>query len=223
MSSFALKMIAIVTMLIDHIGVTLIPETSNAWWVFRIIGRISFPIFAFLIVEGFYHTRNVNKYLLRLGIFALVSEIPFDLAFYDSLGNLHHQNIFFTLFLGLGTIYLMSMIEHKFAKNLLASNLLDAIVLILACVIAELLLVDYGLYGIIIIAAFYLFRNSKIMLALVMLIIFSSFMGGISIYAIFSLIFIFLYNGKKGRDCKYLLYGFYPVHLLILYGISFLI
>jgi len=223
MSSFALKLIAMVTMLIDHIGAVLIPMSDPSYEIIRIIGRIAFPIYVFMLVEGFYHTKNINKYLFRLGIFALISEIPFDLAFHRSLGEFNYQNIFFTLFIGLGMMYLMSIIETRFAKNILASNFLDAVVLILACLVAEVLRVDYGAPGIILIAVFYLFRKSKFMLTLMVFVVLNYYLGGISIFGIASLIFIFLYNGKKGKEVKYLFYGFYPVHLLVLFGISLLI
>ena len=209
-----------VTMLIDHIGAVLIPVSDPSYEILRIIGRIAFPIYIFMLVEGFYHTKNVNKYLMRLGIFALISEIPFDLAFYRSLGDFSHQNIFFTLFIGLGMMYLMSIIETRFAKNILASNFLDAVVLILACLVAEVLHVDYRSSGIILIAVFYLFRKNKFMLTFMLFVVLNFYLGGgINIYAMASLIFIFLYNGKKGKEVKYLFYGFYPLHLLVLFGI----
>ena len=84
MSTFALKLIAIITMAIDHVTAVFIPNNTEVYLVGRLIGRLAFPIFAFLLVEGFFHTSNIKKYLTRLGIFALISELPFDLAFYNS-------------------------------------------------------------------------------------------------------------------------------------------
>ena len=84
MNTYKLKLIAIITMLIDHIAAVLIPSDTMLWLVMRCIGRLAFPIFVFLLVEGFHHTRDVKKYLLRLGAFALISEVPFDLAFYGT-------------------------------------------------------------------------------------------------------------------------------------------
>ena len=130
LSTFTLKLIAIITMVIDHTGAIFFPDQM---WL-RAIGRIAFPIFVFLLVEGLFNTSNIKKYLTRLGIFALISEIPFDMAFYkarfgvDFLTDLKgatqdmqildlfirrlikHQNIFFTLFLGLLAIYLMKLV-----------------------------------------------------------------------------------------------------------------
>ena len=214
-----LKMIAIITMLIDHIGAVMIPSNTTAYLIFRSIGRLAFPIFAFLIVEGFYHTRDVKKYLARLGIFALVSELPFDLAFY---GNFYmgHQNIFFTLFLGLLLIVLMKEVESKFSKKEVLLNLINSILIISFCVIAFFLEVDYNFLGVLLIVAFYLFRGHKILLVLSMLIIFGAILGGISVLATLSMAFIAIYNGKKGKSMKYFFYTFYPAHLLILFLIS---
>ena len=214
-----MKMIAIITMLIDHIGAVMIPSNTTAYLIFRSIGRLAFPIFAFLIVEGFYHTRDVKKYLARLGIFALVSELPFDLAFY---GNFYmgHQNIFFTLFLGLLLIVLMKEVESKFSKKEVLLNLINSILIISFCVIAFFLEVDYNFLGVLLIVAFYLFRGHKILLVLSMLIIFGAILGGISVLATLSMAFIAIYNGKKGKSMKYFFYTFYPAHLLILFLIS---
>ena len=102
LDSFQLKWIAIITMLIDHVGAIFFPGNL----VFRYVGRIAFPIFCFQLVEGFFHTRNIEKYMLRLGIFAIISEIPYDLAFRGNILDFEHQNVFFTLFLGILMLYL---------------------------------------------------------------------------------------------------------------------
>ena len=94
-NTFTLKVIALLAMLCDHLGHALFPELI----ILRIIGRISFPIFAYVLVEGFYYTRDVNKYMLRLGVIALLSEIPFDLMASQKILEFGHQNVFFTLFL----------------------------------------------------------------------------------------------------------------------------
>ncbi|NLZ83422.1 MAG: hypothetical protein GX915_07145 [Clostridiales bacterium] len=219
MSSFGLKMIAIITMLIDHIGAVFIPSNTTEYLIFRSIGRLAFPIFVFLLVEGFYHTRDSKKYLIRLGIFALISEIPFDLAFYGDF-YMGHQNIFFTLFLGLLLIILMRDVEVRFPKNVLAIYIIKAILVIVFCIISIYLQTDYSFLGILLITAFYLFRGNKILLVLSMLIIFGTPIGGINVLATLSMIFIALYNGKKGKSMKYFFYIFYPAHLTILFLIS---
>ena len=198
MTTFALKIIAIITMLIDHIAAIFIPQNTWIYIAGRVIGRLAFPIFVFLLVEGFYHTRSVPNYLKRLGIFALISEIFFDLAFYNSFfqsssGNIKtdlpkifsdnqifdtvvkrfmsYQNVFFTLFIGLATIYFMSIIEKKYKDNMVYVNIINAIITIAACLVAAVLRTDYSYKGVLLIVAFYLFRGSKILLVLGILLI----------------------------------------------------
>ena len=109
LSGSTLKIIAIITMLIDHIGATILwmeiiyngDQLYGLYYLCRSIGRISFPIFCFLLVEGFMHTSDVKKYAVRLGIFALVSEIPFDLALGQQLIYAKHQDVFFGLVIAL--------------------------------------------------------------------------------------------------------------------------
>lgn len=241
MSTFALKMIAIIIMLIDHIGAIFIPSDTVLCLVFRSIGRLAFPIFCFLIVEGFYHTKNVKKYLIRLGIFALISEIPFDLAFYRewhgtdvNLSNIDsttisnfmlHQNVFFTLFFGLLLITIMNKVEKKFQKQIILNNLINGLVTIAFCIIAAVLKVDYGYYGILLITAFYLFRGNKVLVTLAIFLVLGYLLNDIfsGFFATLSMAFIAFYNEKKGKDIKYLFYIFYPAHLLILYLISLII
>lgn len=247
MSTFTLKMIAIITMLIDHVTVIFVPENSWVYLAGRLIGRLAFPIFVFLLVEGFYHTSNIKNYLKRLGVFALISEIPFDLAFYNSYfqkvgGNIKtdlpkmfsdpqmfdvvikrfmsHQNIFLTLFIGLTTIYYISIIEKKYEKKMVYVNLINALITFAACFVAVILKTDYNLLGVLLIVAFYLFRGSKPLLAIGTLIISSSVIQAFSVLAIIPISF---YNGKKGKNIKYFFYIFYPGHLLLLYLISLFI
>ncbi|HWT75730.1 MAG TPA: TraX family protein [Mobilitalea sp.] len=262
MSTFTLKMIAIIAMLIDHIGAIFISPSAHPelYVLFRGIGRLAFPIFVFMVVEGYYHTRDVKKYLKRLGIFALISEIPFDLAFYQVhfntnvitdirkvfdggyhearlealLGRFNQdQNVFFTLFIGLLLIYLMSMVETKYANKFLISNLIDAALTVGACAIAYLLRTDYSIAGILIFVSFYLFRGSKIMISICLFIICGTvlssikdfqetgdFLAIISMLATFAMIPIAFYNGKKGKNAKYIFYIFYPAHLLLLFVIK---
>lgn len=250
MSIFSLKLIAIITMLIDHTGAVLLRSNAELYWPARTIGRIAFPIFVFMLVEGFHHTSNIRKYLTRLGIFALISEIPFDMAFYKGfyyrdfvsdfkasftneatfhlfLKNVFsYQNVFFTLFLGLFAIYCISMIEKRFKKEVILSNIFQALVTIGFCAAAVLLRTDYDMKGILLIVAFYLFRGSKIITTVCLLIIiitfFPSSKGNINIetFALLGMIPIAFYKGKKGKNIKYFFYIFYPAHLLILWFVS---
>jgi hypothetical protein len=250
MTIFALKLIAIITMLIDHTGAVLLSPDTQLYWMARTIGRIAFPIFVFMLVEGFHHTSNIRKYLTRMGIFALISEIPFDIAFYNSISGrdflydfkasfssptvlnvflknlLSHQNVFFTLFLGLLAIYCMSMIENRFKKDILLSNLFDALVTIGFCAAAVLLRTDYDMKGILLIVAFYLFRGSKIVTTVCLIIIIGTFFPStkdnlnIQTFSLLAMVPIAFYKGKKGKNIKYFFYIFYPAHLLILWLIS---
>lgn len=203
MNTFCLKMIGIFSMFMDHLGLTFFP---NCIWM-RAIGRLAFPIFAFLLVEGFFNTTNNKKYIIRLWVFAFLSEIPFDLLFENKVFALESQNVFFTLCFGLVLLNLFSRFRSHTARIILAAY---------TCVICELLHTDYGAIGIIIILWFYLTRDKKWWKIFGVVIINAVFMGGLQIYAVFALIPILFYNGKPGVKCKKFFYIFYPGHMLFL-------
>lgn len=221
MNSFQLKMIAIITMLIDHTAAVLIPQSEPIHLYMRMIGRIAFPIFCYLIVEGFYHTRNVKKYILRLSAFALLSEIPFDLAIYKQVFYWNHQNIYFTLAIGLIVVSGVHWVSNQYSKNTILSKLLQVLVMLAGCVAATLLKTDYMFMGVVMIVIFYQFRGKKIELIFSVLVVTMFYGIGIELLATLSLILIFLHNGEKGPSGKYFFYVFYPAHLLILYLISY--
>ena len=219
MSSFVLKIIAIISMSFDHVGYLIMGGSS---W-FNYIGRFAFPIFAFQISEGYSHTKDVYKYLFRLFIFAIISQIPFMLFQY-SMGINLSLNVFFTLLFGLLAIFIYDKIKYKFLGILCAFIL---------GIIAELCKFDYGFYGITIIFLFYLFRSNKLAMCLSFIVtvflktLYRIYMYGFhmsyiysSIFVVGTLLFICLYNEKKGRNIKYLLYFFYPVHLFLIYLLS---
>lgn len=233
LSGSSLKWIAIVTMLIDHIGASLIEgylmnthghspyhgfasltyDQMMGWYfldlVLRCIGRIAFPIFCFLLVEGFLHTKNVKKYALRLGLFCILSEIPFDLAFRGEVFCWDYQNVFFTLLLALLGIWGMDVIQKK------CNLFLGMLCVFGAAVAAELLHTDYGAFGVIFIALLYLFHSRKLLrnvLGAGMLLTY----GGIEVVGALAFLPIAFYNGSRGRQPKYFFYAFYPVHLLLL-------
>jgi hypothetical protein len=216
MNSFHLKLIAIITMLIDHIGAIMLPHDTMLYLILRCIGRLAFPIFVFLLIEGFQHTRNVQKYLIRLGAFALISEVPFDFAFYGTVLEFSHQNIFFTLFLGLMCIYLMREIEKKYKLNFIILNIIYALLTLIFGVAAFYLKTDYGYKGLLLIVAFYIFRNSKLLLTCSLFFISGYLLKYINVYATIAMIPIAFYNGQKGKSIKYIFYIFYPAHLLVL-------
>ena len=319
-----LKIIAIITMFIDHVGAALFerymsdvlmpygPEyceaavTSKAPWLWadwmgdinvvqiidlflRATGRIAFPIFCFLLVEGFLHTRNVKKYLTRLFIFALVSDVPFDLAFFGKIG-FDHQNVFFTLFLGVMALACIDYVRHKDKDSFngtykfigkigpVIATVLGAVAtitsmlsifggiinqilgissyipaLIIGAIIglaiyipvsykwdeekkirvsvslfitlffftvAELLCTDYGGWGVLAVIAIYAFRNANkngFVWGVTALTVMNLFEG----VAFLDLLFVRLYNGKRGIQMKYFFYAFYPVHLLLLFLIRY--
>ena len=212
-SGSTLKIIAIVTMLIDHIGAALLetrlqsnPDSfllSLADIIMRMIGRIAFPIFCFLLVEGFLHTKDVKKYALRLLLFCFISEIPFNLAFYGTCFYFGYQNVYFTLLLGL-----LALIGIDHFKG---NQLLQFSCVIFAMVAALFLKTDYSYFGVFAIVILYLCRNQRPLQCIV---------GAISFFweltASLSFIPILFYNGKRGLSLKYFFYVFYPAHLLIL-------
>ncbi len=223
MNSFQLKWIAIITMAIDHIAAVLVAPGSTTWWIMRGIGRLAFPIFVFLLVQGFLHTRSVNKYLLRLAAFALISEVPFDLAFYGKVLEFSHQNIFFTLFLGLLAIYLVNMTEKALAENLILQSFLSGLAVLVLSFLAALLRTDYDYRGVLLIVGFYLFRRNKILMGVALAFVVVILFGSIESIALLSIIPIAFYNGEKGKSMKYFFYIFYPAHLLLLAAIHILI
>ncbi|NLZ80196.1 MAG: hypothetical protein GX913_00085 [Clostridiales bacterium] len=191
-------------MAIDHTGAILFPSYT----FLRIIGRLAFPIYTFLLVEGFFHTRDIKKYTIRLGVFALISEIPFDLAFYKIPFYLGHQNIFFTLLLGMLALMLIKKLKNNF---------IGFFAFLIIAVVAELLHTDYGAFGILLIGIFYGFRKKDILKTVFVTVANIFLAGGAQAFASLSMIPILFYNGKKGPSLKYVFYGFYPIHLLILY------
>jgi len=223
-----LKLIAIVTMLIDHIAAVVLEriianyagdaKTLNTiYYIMRGIGRIAFPIFCFLLVEGFLHTRNVWKYALRLAIFALVSEIPFDLALHATPFYKNYQNVFFTLLIGL-----LVLIGLKYTTELINDNNAILIyftkiaIIIAGMVAADLLKTDYSDLGVMTIIVMYLLRKNQaasMLAGCTVLTIFNYF----ELPAFLAVIPAWLYNGKRGLKLKYVFYVFYPAHLFILY------
>jgi len=234
LTSNMLRTIAIVLMLSDHIWATYM--SLGNWMTY--IGRLAFPIFAFQIVEGFVHTSNLKKYILRLLGFAVITEIPFNLFYSSRWFNPYHQNVLFTLLLGLLAITVIDNLKKKSAKKVALSVLW----LILISVASVLGFVDYGFYGVLTIVMFYLFRDfpfawlaQLIGMVLINIVFFEGQVHPFEIFgttfeiplqgfAVFALIPIWLYNGKKGRSSKVMQYGFYafyPVHMLALYLIKF--
>lgn len=242
-----LKIIAMVIMLIDHTAAILLEgilmkngilevfESGNMKMIeqfmadygtiyyvdmiMRMIGRIAFPIFAFLLIEGFMHTRNVKKYAFNLGIFALISEIPFNLAFKQNPWDITYQNIFFTLFLALLVMIGFRAVEERFMEKKVVNILLHAVIFGAGVAAGGLLRTDYGAFGVGVIVAMYLFRKRRMVEATVGCVGLTIMMVS-ELPCFLSLIPIKLYNGKRGLSLKYAFYLFYPGHILLLYGIG---
>lgn len=211
MTNFHLKLLALTTMLIDHVGAILFPQ----YIILRIIGRISFPIYCFLLVEGYIHTHNFKKYILRIGLLALISELPYDLVFHEKAIFIYSQNIFFTLFIGLLAVHSINYFKNK--------KFIIPIIIFILCFIAYIIKCDYGYIGVLIIIGFYIFKTNFMNLVLFQLMLLFPFHNIANIFRILALIPIFFYNEKKGYNIKYLFYPFYPLHLLILYLITYFI
>lgn len=219
-SGSVLKTIAVITMLIDHIGAFLMAHDSrfmtplfthgpSIYRLFRDIGRIALPIYVFLLIEGAMHTRNRMKYGCNLLLFAFLSEIPWNLVHNGSL-RFERQNVYFTLFLGYlaicGIEQVMKYEEHQW---------IQLVIVLLLLWVSKYLNADYGWKGYIFILIMYWFRFDKV----------AQTIGGGAwlVYewkAVFAFIPINMYNGTRGfirGNLKYFFYLFYPVHLFILY------
>lgn len=215
-----LKIIAAVSMLIDHIAFCVLYWfTQNGHGMpygvydgFRFVGRLAFPIYCFLLSEGFVYTKNRPKYALRLGIFALVSEIPFDLMCRCTPFSFDVQNVYFTLLLGFLAMWCVDRFINKIPFAVIG--------VALCCSCAHLLKADYGVYGVLLITFFYIIRSAP---QAVRYISASVALFAKSYASVLAIVPIFLYNGKKGKVPKYLFYAFYPVHILILCAIRYAI
>lgn len=213
MSASALKWIAVVTMLIDHFAVAVYWQLDTRIYVVyrlqRYIGRIAFPIYCFLLVEGFFHTKNVRRYIGRCFIFALISEIPFNMAVFGSVWYPQGQNVYFTLTLGLCALAVLSKLQGCDIPHILG----QAACIAVFAYLAEILEVDYHWKGVLFIVMFYYCRNMKKWMRNLI----GAFAFSYEITAPLAFIPIHLYNGKRGKQIKYLFYAIYPAHLL-LYG-----
>lgn len=228
LNSNGLKMIAIVAMLIDHGAVVLIEnrilggpfdfipagasEYAAMWWnvnmVMRFIGRVSMPIFCYQIAEGFLHTKDIKRYGGRLLIFAAVSEIPFDLAVFNTWFYPWYQNVFFTLFLGLVA---MAAVRRYEAEGSLWKQ---AAAVAMCCGLAQVLKADYGAFGVFFIVLLYYCRRDVKQ---------QTVLGSLALLwevtAPLAFIPIRMYNGERGsKRWQWFFYWFYPVHLLVLAG-----
>jgi hypothetical protein len=238
LSSAALHIIAMVSMLIDHAMKTVIEGDS---WIFA-LGRLAFPIFAFMAAEGYFHTHNYRKYILRMFLFAVISEVPYDLMKSGQPFDRFDQNVLWTFLLALLCIHVIDYVKTKGKKW---AYILTAIVMSLAgMLLGTLFMVDYSGVGVLMVLIFYLFHERKwwcmllqfVLLFFINVVALGAFGSSLMIsafgcsleipqqgFALLALIPIWLYHGRQGYHSKpfqYVCYAFYPVHMLILYFLS---
>ena len=234
-SSCALHLFAMAAMTMDHLFVTLLPRCR---WL-TVVGRLAFPIFAFLVVEGYFHTRSVKKYMGRMLLFALISEVPFDLMLAGSVFDPGHQNVLWTLLLALLLIHWMENARRREEPWILPA--VTGLSCVLAYVVGFALKVDYSGPGILMVLVFYFFRGSEwwcYAIQTVLLYFLNRELGAAGVNltlfghtlavaeqcaATLALIPIWLYRGRQGYHAKWLqyaCYGFYPAHMIILYALQ---
>ena len=214
-----LKLVAMWTMLVDHVAAVII-ETTSLYQstgfqmlavVCRLIGRLSFPIICFLLIEGFCHTTDLKKYIIRMGAFALLSELPFDLAFFGK-PDIQRQNVFFTLLTGLLLLSVLKKAE-TIEHSSVIRNFIMIVAVLAACALTTLGRFDYSYMGILLIAALYYFRGDRRKQCMA-----GSILSLYELTAVLAFLFIGRYDGKKGelKIPKNIFYIFYPIHLLLL-------
>ena len=238
LSSAGLHILAMALMLCDHLWVTVVP--GNQW--LTCVGRLAFPIFAFLLAEGYVHTRSWRRYALRLLIGAMIAEIPFNLMCAGSIFYPLHQNVLWTLLMGLCLIRLNDRAKEKSTPHRIFLGLVTAL---LGFVAGFVTMVDYLGAGVLTVLVFYFFRGRKwwhlaaqiaalyyINVGILEGLVYEFSVLGQTVFisqqsfALFALIPIWLYRGRKGLRSKtfsYLCYGFYPAHMLILWALRILL
>ena len=232
LTSMALHIMAMAFMLCDHLWGTIVP--GNDW--LTCVGRLAFPIFSFLLVEGYFHTKNLKKYVIRLLLFAIISEIPFNFAMGSRLFYPIHQNVLWSFLISIGLIHWNERTRQTGKRWLRV--LVGCVSVLLGYIAGLVTMVDYYHAGILTVLAFYFFRQKKwwsyACQLLCLWYINMEMLGGFSYevqilgqtrflmrqgFALLALIPIWLYRGKQGYHSKwlqYVYYGFYPLHLLIL-------
>ena len=236
-----LKTIAVISMIIDHFGSIVMdgviaPYQVNDMVYFTesmpffvlhaftvksicdILGSIAFPIFCFMIAEGFTHTHDQVKYGLRVGLFALLSEIPFDLAHYQQFFCFSLQNVMFTLCISIFTLLGISLIEKRCPDGKRLRIVLTVVVTAAGMGLAFLVRGEYVFIGVLVICLLYLLRNAGYlrMVAFAPMLI-------VSAWALLAVIPLLFYDGTRGKGSKYFFYYFYPAHFLLFAGLSYIL
>lgn len=222
MNRNVLKIIAVITMLIDHVGAHLFPNITILRW----IGRLAFPIFAYFIAEGMKYTRSRTKYVLLLSLCAVVSQVPYGLVF-----GWKRLNIIFTFLISILMIYLL----ETYKKHELLKMISLIILSVLLCLCDLFGVVDYGVFGVLLVLVFYFIKDKNLSLCLgaaclTFITLRNCLFSGFTVETIkqmaslLAIPVLYFYNNQKGRvNLKYLFYSFYPLHLLAIYLIGIII
>ena len=238
MTSASLHDLAKALMVCDHLWATIIP--GNQW--LTTVGRLTYPIYAFLLVEGYFHTRDVKKYALRLAALAILSEIPFNLMYSSQIFYPVHQNVIWTLLIGLGCVHLNERVRER---GMVLRILTAGGTLLGGALLGLLSFADYNAPGVLTILVFYFFRGRKwwclagqtALLYYLNVEVLKGLAFEVELFgqthfivqqgvALFALIPIWLYRGRKGRGGRgfqYACYAFYPLHMLALHLIRSMI
>ena len=206
-------------MLIDHAAVIFLTDHVSGsaliygiYFAMRLLGRMAFPLYAFLLTEGFSHTRNRKKYAGRLFLLAVISEIPFNLMADRSYLSFSHQNTVWLLLLGF-----LCLMAHEQLKKAEGTKLIEAAVLLAAVMASVFLRLDYGAEGLLLILVFSLFRGRPdLRTPAVLVVLFFMNPDPYIFGTMFAYFMINHYNGEKGRDLGRLPHFFYPVHIVVL-------
>jgi len=223
MNRNVLKIIALISMFIDHIGLVFFPQ----YVLFRVVGRISMPLFAFFVAEGYCHTRSKKRYALIMFCFMLISWVPFNLAFRYPM---YIGNILFVFLLSILGMHLINGYRSsRYGKVMYISFM--GIYLLMVCLLDAFAIIPEGVFGVLLPIVFYLFKDKKmwslifggIVLVLLSLVMMRGlrFVDFVQFFSLLSLVLIFLYNGNKGKiNLKYLFYISYPCHFILIYVLT---
>ena len=225
-SSFGLHVLAMAFMLLDHLWATIL--TGQQWMTN--VGRLAFPIFAFMIAEGYFRTRNIKKYMSRLLVFALISEIPFNLMTGGGWLYPYHQNVLWTFLIAIICMIGIDKIKVS-SKHIAVKIILIILIVFLGWIIGTITFVDYYGFGVLTVLTFYAFHQKRWWNYLAQVLILYYINVEVNIFgvtleivqqglALLSLPIIWLYNGELGYHKKwwqYFCYAFYPLHMMVLY------
>ena len=229
LTSEKLKILAMGTMLLDHAAAAIIfgsglnemsPLVENIGIAMRLIGRMAFPLYAFLLVQGFMWTRDWSHYVVRVALFALISEIPFNLVLTGDLWYSRAQNTMVTMLIGLICMRMLNTLEKKFCKSAFSEKFLGSVLAIwsvaVSMVAAELMHTDYGAMGILLVVVLFVFRYrpAELVAAGCLAAVLIYGFGFEVLFAWIAFFFISRYNGERGRKLGLMPYVFYPLHLL---------